>query len=166
MKRWGPLAFVLVIAGGALFYSQRHEADSAVNPNAALNFLADTQRELSRVPMRLTRISEDEEMRIGNEMAVSHLSSMPVASTSADRAMERYVTAIGSAVIGGSATATVNVGMRTKRHLAYQFHYVPDDRFVNAFALPGGHVFIGKGLISLMDSEDELADVLGHEVEH
>jgi predicted Zn-dependent protease len=37
---------------------------------------------------------------------------------------------------------------------------------VNAFALPGGHIFIGKGLISLMDSEDELADVLGHEVDH
>jgi len=32
--------------------------------------------------------------------------------------------------------------------------------------LPGGHVFIGKGLILLMDSEDELANILGHEVEH
>ena len=37
---------------------------------------------------------------------------------------------------------------------------------MNAFALPGGHVFIGQGLMTLMDSEDELAAVLGHEVEH
>jgi predicted Zn-dependent protease len=166
MKRWGPLAIVLLIAGGALFYSQRHEADSAVNPNAALNFLADTQRELSRIPMRLTRISDEEEKRIGDQMALSYLSSMPKANTSADIAMEKYVNDVGSAVIGGNAAASMNVGMRTKRHLAYEFHYVPDNNFVNAFALPGGHVFIGKGLISLMDSEDELADVLGHEVEH
>ena len=39
-------------------------------------------------------------------------------------------------------------------------------RIVNAFALPGGHVSIGEGLIKLMQSEDALAAVLGHEVEH
>ena len=50
--------------------------------------------------------------------------------------------------------------------MPYRFHYVDQPWVVNAFALPGGHVFIGKGLISLMDSEDELAAVLGHEVEH
>jgi predicted Zn-dependent protease len=38
--------------------------------------------------------------------------------------------------------------------------------FVNAFALPGGHVFVGEGLLKLMQSEDALAAVLGHEVEH
>ena len=37
---------------------------------------------------------------------------------------------------------------------------------VNAFALPGGHVYVGGGLLALMDSEDELAAVLGHEIEH
>ena len=37
---------------------------------------------------------------------------------------------------------------------------------VNAFALPGGHVFVGAGLLELMDSEDQLAAVLGHEIEH
>ena len=41
-----------------------------------------------------------------------------------------------------------------------------EDYFVNAFALPGGHVFIGKGLLNLMDTEDELANILGHEIEH
>jgi beta-barrel assembly-enhancing protease len=37
---------------------------------------------------------------------------------------------------------------------------------VNAFSLPGGHVYLGKGLLDLMTSEDQLASVLGHEVEH
>ena len=37
---------------------------------------------------------------------------------------------------------------------------------INAFALPGGHVYVGAGLLALMDSEDELAAVIGHEIEH
>ncbi len=56
--------------------------------------------------------------------------------------------------------------MHARRKLPYQFHYIPDGNFINAFALPGGHVFIGAGLIARMKSEDELADVLGHEIEH
>jgi beta-barrel assembly-enhancing protease len=39
-------------------------------------------------------------------------------------------------------------------------------QFVNAFALPGGHIFVGRGLIELMHSEDALAAALGHEIEH
>ncbi|HXZ19718.1 MAG TPA: M48 family metalloprotease, partial [Candidatus Acidoferrales bacterium] len=52
------------------------------------------------------------------------------------------------------------------RQLPYQFHYVADVNFINAFALPGGHVFIGEGLMTLMTTEDALAAVLGHEIEH
>src|SRR5260370_11680403 len=43
---------------------------------------------------------------------------------------------------------------------------MPDSGLVNALALPGGHVFIGKGLLLLVQSEDELASVLAHDVEH
>src|SRR5207244_13551377 len=46
------------------------------------------------------------------------------------------------------------------------FHYIPDPNLINAFALPGGHVFIGRGMLDLMTTEDQLATVLGHEVEH
>ena len=52
------------------------------------------------------------------------------------------------------------------RKLPYRFHYIPSLDFVNAFALPGGPVFVGGGLMALMDSEDELAAVIGHEIEH
>jgi predicted Zn-dependent protease len=52
------------------------------------------------------------------------------------------------------------------RKLPYRFHYIPDSGFVNAFALPGGPVFIGAGLVSIMNTEDELAATLGHEIEH
>jgi beta-barrel assembly-enhancing protease len=52
------------------------------------------------------------------------------------------------------------------RKLPYRFHLIPDASMINAFSLPGGHVFIGEGLLNLMMSEDQLANVLGHEVEH
>ena len=63
-------------------------------------------------------------------------------------------------VVGGRVAA------HAKRKLNYRFHLIGDDNLINAFALPGGHVFIGQGLVDQMTSEDELAFVLGHELEH
>jgi predicted Zn-dependent protease len=37
---------------------------------------------------------------------------------------------------------------------------------MNAFSLPGGHVFVGEGLLDFMNSEDQLAFILGHGLEH
>lgn len=50
----------------------------------------------------------------------------------------------------------------------YQFHYhlLADRKTINAFALPGGEVFITKGLLDRMKTEGELAGVLGHESGH
>ena len=47
----------------------------------------------------------------------------------------------------------------------YQFHIV-DDWPPNAFAIPGGAIFISRGLLALSNSEEELANVMGHEVAH
>jgi len=69
--------------------------------------------------------------------------------------IQAYVTWVGTSV---SAYA--------HRKLPYRFHYIPEPNMINAFSLPGGHVFIGGGMIALMRDEDELAAVLGHEVEH
>jgi predicted Zn-dependent protease len=48
----------------------------------------------------------------------------------------------------------------------FSFHVLADPRTVNAFALPGGPVFITEGLLRLLKSEAELAGVLGHEIGH
>jgi beta-barrel assembly-enhancing protease len=48
----------------------------------------------------------------------------------------------------------------------FQFHLLADPQTVNAFALPGGQVFITVGLLKLLKSEDEVAGVLGHEIGH
>ncbi|HMC31527.1 MAG TPA: M48 family metalloprotease [Candidatus Angelobacter sp.] len=151
MKRLAILIILLAVAGAALYYSERHKQESRVGPEAVLNALADTQRELSRVPASVTRISDEEEIRIGDALAEHYVSQFG----SGDPAMQDYVAKVGRIVAG-----------HARRKFDYKFHYVPEEYLVNAFALPGGHVFIGKGLIQLMESEDELASVLGHEVEH
>lgn len=48
----------------------------------------------------------------------------------------------------------------------YDFHLLADDRTINAFALPGGQVFITYALFSKLENEDQLAGVLGHEIGH
>lgn len=154
MKRLISFVVLLASAGGVLYYSQRHKTDSRVGAQGMLNALAETQREISRIPAGVTRISATEEEQIGNGMAERYSSNSATLHGN-DAEMQRYVVIVGLKISG-----------HARRKLNYRFHYVPDPNFINAFALPGGHVFIGKGLINLMDSEDELASVLGHEVEH
>ena len=49
--------------------------------------------------------------------------------------------------------------------LPWEFHLIDDDQ-VNAFAAPGGFIFITRGILTHMNSEAELASVLGHEIGH
>lgn len=48
----------------------------------------------------------------------------------------------------------------------YEFHLLADQRTINAFALPGGQIFITYALLSKLENEDQLAGVLGHEIGH
>ncbi|MEO8209521.1 MAG: M48 family metallopeptidase [bacterium] len=48
----------------------------------------------------------------------------------------------------------------------FDFHVLSDPKTINAFALPGGQIFITMGLLNLLKTEDELAGVLGHEIGH
>ena len=63
-----------------------------------------------------------------------------------------------------------SVALRLLRHapsrpFEYEFKIV-DQRVPNAFALPGGKIYISRGLLALVNSEDELAAVIGHEITH
>ncbi len=67
----------------------------------------------------------------------------------------RYVQAIGRRLAKQSP----------RQDLQYRF-YVVELLGPNAFALPGGYVFVSRGLLALLNSEDELANVIGHEIGH
>ena len=154
MKSVLAMVAILLIAGVALYLAQQRKREDVVSVNAVVNAAADWQRDLTRVPMHLTRISDEQETRIGDQLAKQYASTEP-AETAELEAMERYVNDVGA-----------RVAAHAKRKLAFRFHLIPNVDLVNAFALPGGHVFIGQGLLDQMTSEDELAFVLGHEIEH
>jgi predicted Zn-dependent protease len=150
-----PVFFlVLAASAAALYYGERRTKNSHVSANAILEMASDAQRDITRIPMRLTRISDDEEISIGRKLSAQYAPmSKPVSAEQA--ALQLYVQRVGAAV-----------AVRAHRHLPYEFHLIPDRNLINAFALPGGPVYIGEGMTDLMLTEDELANVLGHEVEH
>jgi predicted Zn-dependent protease len=155
MRRIAVLAFVVAVASAGLYYGERSKAETSITPAPLMHVLGDAEREATRVPMSMTRLSDDQEIEAGNRIADSYVTSLSRSSNPQDDAMADYVERVGRMLAA-----------QTHRRLPYRFHYVPDMAFVNAFAVPGGHVFIGKGLIAMMTSEDQLADVLGHELEH
>jgi predicted Zn-dependent protease len=154
MKRTLAFLIVLLVALTGLYYSQRRHDPTPVSANPIVAIAADAQRDLTRAPLRLTRLSDDEEIAVGRELAEQY--AIPAEKLSPEQqAVESYVRRVGSAV---SANA--------HRRLPYSFHLVPDRGMINAFSLPGGPVYVGEGMLDLMTSEDELAVVLGHEIEH
>lgn len=157
MKR--PVVFVVffLILGFALaglYWSQRRAKSTVVSPNAILNMAADAQRDLSRLPMHLTRLSDDQEIAIGRELA-SRYAAQTRPLTPEEQGLEKYVRRVGA-----------SVAVHAHRHLPYSFTVLPDHNMLNAFSLPGGPVYVGEGMLDLMNNEDELASVLAHEVEH
>jgi len=153
MKRFVPFFGVLLIALSALYFAERRHDSTPVSASAVLAVAADAQRDVSRLPMRLTRISDQEEIAIGKQLKEQYSENAQL--TPEEEGLDRYIRRVGALVAA-----------HAHRQLPYSFHLVPSKGMINAFSLPGGPVFVGEGLLDLMTSEDQLAAVLGHEIEH
>ena len=97
-------------------------------------------------------MSEEDEIKLGAE-AAQQVEQYMGFSGSAE--LNAYVDRIGQRLVKHSS----------RSHLVHEFHVV-DMKEPNAFALPGGHIYVSRGLLAIMNSEDELAAVLGHEIGH
>ena len=154
MKRVGAFVVVLLVGVSAIYFAERRPDSTPVSANAVVQVAADAQRDLTRLPMRLTRLSDEEEIAIGKELVQQY--SMNEDSLSPEgRALDEYLGRVGGVLAA-----------RAHRHLPYSFHLIPNRSVINAFSLPGGAVYVGEGLLDLMTSEDQLASVIGHEIEH
>ncbi len=60
----------------------------------------------------------------------------------------------------------VNSSMARETPYQYDFHLLADEQTINAFALPGGQIFMTYGLLSKLQNKDQVAGVLGHEIGH
>ena len=114
-----------------------------------LNRLIDAAKNLGQAS---TEIDEKQEIEIGRDIAATLLGAAPLVP---DEVTQRYVNHVGRWLAS-----------QTERpDLPWQFG-VLDAPQVNAFAAPGGFVFITRGLLARMRSEAELAGVLAHEIAH
>jgi len=100
----------------------------------------------------LSFMSEAQEISIANESEPQIKAEMGVYN---DPELQRYVSEIGWRMAKISERA----------HLPWRFTVV-DVPVVNAFAVPGGAIYITRGIMPFLDSEAELAGVLGHEIGH
>lgn len=98
-------------------------------------------------------MSEKEELALGQRLAAQYDKNLPLLPE--NDPLSVYVNTVGQKVAKFS----------DRPELFYHFRVV-DDATINAFALPGGHIYLHRGLLTHLNSEAELASVLGHEIGH
>jgi predicted Zn-dependent protease len=140
LRRCAAIAAASVLAAGC---------STADLQNLNVNQVLDTANRLSQSTQEPT---EQQEAEIGRQWAATLTGAAPLVHYVE---VERYVNRVG-----------MWVAMQSERpNLPWRFG-VLDDADINAFAAPGGYVFITRGLLQHMHSEAELAGVLGHEISH
>ena len=95
------------------------------------------------------------EAALGEKLVHEYEKQVGLGSTPELDSISRYIISVGSRV------ASV-----VPSRLQYHFVFDPNPAFKSAFALPGGYIVVGGGLLAIAQTEDELANVLAHEIEH
>jgi len=102
------------------------------------------------------QLSPRQEITLGvearDELAVEYGGLYP------NRALQTYIDRVGTEVVSESVAS--------ESPYPFEFHLLDDPNTVNAFALPGGQIFITTGLLQRLETEAQLAGVLAHEVGH
>jgi len=97
-------------------------------------------------------MSEKKELELGKQLHVQVIASSGLYP---DSDLQEYVNEIGQKL----------AAVADRNHLQFHF-FVLDDDVVNAMALPGGYIYVTRGLIAHLNSEAQLAAVIGHEIGH
>jgi len=97
-------------------------------------------------------ISQQQEVQMGQEYAQQINAQLPIVM---DAELNRYINVLGDSIAKLADT----------RDLDWHF-YIVDSPEVNAFAVPGGFIYVNRGLIERTDRMDELAGAMGHEIGH
>jgi predicted Zn-dependent protease len=121
-----------------------------VSLDSARELWSDVLRDVDDFGLHATRVSVYKEMQLGEQM-----SGQLGPGNREDPGAEKYV-----AVVGEQLLPYVN-----RKTMRYRFHVI-DSPEINAFVLPGGQIYVLTGLLEFLQSEAELAAILGHEISH
>src|SRR5215471_13784610 len=97
-------------------------------------------------------VSQRQEVQLGQQESARIQQELPMLQ---DPVVNQYVASLGNQIASHTSRAD----------LQWQFYVVNTD-VVNAFALPGGIIYVNRGIIERSDRMNELAAVLSHEIEH
>ena len=139
------VVLLLLVGGGALVTLGKVEPKTDLS--AVMEMWGDVLRDTDQTALQATRIDAVKEQDLGRRLRAR----LPAD----DPAWTPYVDAVGQTL----------VPYVRRREIAYQFHAI-DSPEINAFALPGGQIFVFTGLLNFLHSEAELAAILGHEISH
>jgi len=114
-----------------------------------LFFLLATEAFIPKAALSITAAEEEELSKEFMRVVLKNLKFVE------DPAIVNYINKVGNKIVSILPPQPFN----------YRFYVIKEDVY-NAFATPAGHIFIYSGLIAAMDSEEELAGILGHEIAH
>lgn len=123
---------------------------------ALISFFASRQYNEVTGETQYVSITPDQEIAMGLQATPQLLKQY--GGLYADQRLQDYVDQVGFHVARNSDAA--DLGWQ------YEFHLLNDPNTINAFALPGGQIFITTALFGRLETEDQLAGVLGHEIGH
>ena len=101
-------------------------------------------------------LSPDQEVVIGQQGRQDVITQMGGLHPSP--ALQAYIARVGQQVL--------NQSQASQSPYPFEFHLLDAPDTINAFALPGGQIFVTTGLLKALDTESQLAGVLGHEIGH
>jgi predicted Zn-dependent protease len=100
-------------------------------------------------------VSDSDEVALGAALVAQFDRDRGVSPSPQSQRIERYLQSVAD-----------SLGKHTKRKLPWRIHYDPHPGIKSGFALPGGHIVIWGGVLAYMSTEDELAAIVAHEIEH
>jgi predicted Zn-dependent protease len=101
-------------------------------------------------------MSAEQEIALGKQAAPEMAKEF--GGLSQDQALQARVSDMGKAIVQASDAG--------KSPYQFEFHVLADQQTVNAFALPGGQIFVTEAILKLLETDGELAGVLAHEIFH
>jgi beta-barrel assembly-enhancing protease len=136
----------------------------AIGLVSLVSFMCQSQQNPITGENQRVRLTPRQEVLLGLEAAPSmmkqHGGLLP------DQAAQDRVDLVGSRLLAALEEHLAAAGKGTLDVYQFEFHLLSDSQIINAFALPGGQVFITAALYNQLETEGQLAGVLGHEVGH